>query len=116
MPTRRGPREGQWYSHQDKGYPFQVIAVDRDDAMVELQHFDGDVDELDLDAWYDQDIVEIAPPEDWTGPMDDVEVDDLGYTETDMSPADWNRPLEEWQHIVDEDELTEGEMESEEPA
>lgn len=34
------------------------------------------------------------PPEDWTGPVDDVEVDDLGYSETDMQAEDWEEPLE----------------------
>ena len=37
----------------------------------------------------------IETPEDWTGPMDDIERDDLGYTETDMSAEDWAEPLGE---------------------
>jgi hypothetical protein len=27
--------------------------------------------------------------------MDDIEVDDLGYTETEMKDKDWSEPLEE---------------------
>jgi len=34
------------------------------------------------------------PPEDWTGPMDDVETDDLGYSETEMAPGDFTQLLE----------------------
>jgi hypothetical protein len=31
-------------------------------------------------------------PEDATGPLDDVEVEDLGYSETGMTAADWPAP------------------------
>ena len=57
----------------------------KDDAAstIEIQYFDGDVEEIDLDDWFGLDIERIEPPEDWTGPMNDVESDDLGYTETD---------------------------------
>ncbi len=37
----------------------------------------------------------IEAPEDWTGGMDDIETDDLGYSETEMREKDWSTPLEE---------------------
>jgi hypothetical protein len=89
------PIESQWYQHRDKGYRFQVLAVDPDADTIDIQHFDGDVEEIDFDQWAELDIEPIEAPEDWTGPMDDLEVDDLGYTETDMDPRDWEEPLEE---------------------
>ncbi len=95
MPIQQPPAVAQWYKHQDKGQEFQVVSVDEDEGTVEIQHFDGDVEELDIDAWYEMEIEAIETPEDWTGPMDDVEVDDLGYTETDMTENDWSEPLEE---------------------
>jgi hypothetical protein len=89
------PVVSQWYRHLDKGQQFQVTAIDEDEGAVDIQHFDGDVEELDLDSWREFDIEAIEPPEDWTGPMDDVERDDLGYSDTGMTGADWGRPLSE---------------------
>lgn len=105
MTVKRPPVVSQWYRHLDKGQEFQVTAIDEDDGTVELQHFDGDVEEVDLEDWYRLEVEPIEPPEDWTGPMDDIERDDLGYTETDMTAEDWNRPLrEEIEAVASEEE------------
>lgn len=96
MPIEDTPIVSHWYRHRDKGTRFQVQAFDEEAGMVEVQHFDGDVEEMDLEEWYTLDIEPIEPPEDWTGPIDDVRHDDLGYTETDMSSEDWSKPLDEW--------------------
>jgi len=105
------PVAGQWYRHLDKGQPFRVITVERDKDLIEIQHFDGDIEELEFAAWYDMDLQHAAEPEDWTGPVDDVETDDLGYSDTAMTDKDWrtsldvNRPPgEEWQDETAEDE------------
>jgi len=95
MPIEAAPIESQWYRHLDKGLQFQVVAVDEEAGTIEIQYFDGDVEELDLELWKEMEIEPIEPPEDWTGPIDDVERDDLGYTETGMSGRDWSSPLEE---------------------
>ncbi len=95
MPIEAAPVVSQWYQHLDKGQQFQVTAVDETEGTVEIQHFDGDVEEIELDEWYGLEIEPIEPPEDWTGPVDDVERDDLGYTETDMTGEDWEKPLRE---------------------
>lgn len=95
MPTENDPMVRNWYRHLDKGQEFQVIVVDETDRVVDIQHFDGDVELLDLDTWYDMDVELIEAPEDWTGPVDDVERDDLGYEETDMEPKEWSEPMEE---------------------
>lgn len=50
---------------------------------------------MDLDDWRELTLEPIEPPEDWTGPVDDVERDDLGYSETDMSLEDWREPMQE---------------------
>lgn len=89
MPIEQAPIIDQWYRHLDKGRQFQVTAVDEAEGTVEVQYFDGDVEELDLDGWHQLELEPIEPPEDWTGPMDDVEHDDLGYTETDMTEEEW---------------------------
>ena len=85
---------GQWYLHRDKGEAFQVIATDERARTIEIQNFDGDVDELDEAAWHGMPLERAEPPEDWTGPIDDVRHDDLGYSETGMQAEDWHEPLE----------------------
>ena len=93
MPTALKPVISQWYRHRDKGQHFYVTALDEAEGTVETQHFDGDLEEMDFDDWRQLSIETIEPPEDWTGPVDDVERDDLGYSETDMTSEDWDEPL-----------------------
>lgn len=95
MPTNLDPVVTQWYRPLTKGEPFQVTAFDEAEGTVEIQRFDGDVEELDLDSWRELELEMIEQPEDWTGPIDDIERDDLGYTETNMSEDDWNESARE---------------------
>lgn len=112
MPTDQEPLVTQWYRHLDKGQQFHVTAIDGEAGTVEIQHFDGDIEEVDLDEWRELNVEPIEPPEDWTGPVDDVERDDLGYTETDMTREDWDAPLREGgeEKSAAEEEEEEGEQ------
>ena len=96
MKTNIKPVLGNWYKHLDKGYEFQVVAYDETDGVVEIQHYDGDVEALELEDWHAMELEHIEPPEDWAGSVDDFESDDTGYSETEMSDADWNEGLDEW--------------------
>ena len=71
------PIVGNWYRNQESGTDFEVVALDEDAQTVELQYFEGEVEELDLDAWYELVLEPGEPPEDWSGPFDDLERDDL---------------------------------------
>ncbi len=93
MGTEADPIIGNWYEHLDKGLSFEVVAVDEDSGTVEIQYFDGDLEEISLDVWYQQEISPREAPEDWTGVMDGVDTDDLGYSETEMGQEDWSEPL-----------------------
>jgi hypothetical protein len=95
MSTKLKPVVSQWYRHLHKGQQFYVTALDEDEGTVEIQHFDGDLEEMDIDEWNATAVEPIAPPEDWTGPVDDIERDDLGYSETDMEEQDWQEPMQE---------------------
>ncbi len=96
MTTELDPVVGNWYRHLDKGQMFRVIDYDDSEAIVEIQHFDGDIEELSVLAWRSMDLEVSEAPGDWTGPMDFGERDDLGYSsETEMSNQDWRSPLQE---------------------
>jgi Family of unknown function (DUF6763) len=101
-------RIGQWYTRLDKGEIFQVTGYDPDSRSVEVQTFDGDLDEIDLETWSALPLGFVEPPEDWTGPMDDVERDDLGYTETEMTGEDWAEPLRTLRPTEEGEEASQG--------
>ncbi len=62
---------------------------------MEIQYFDGTLGEIDLDTWYQLDVERIEAPEDWTGPMDNIEKDDLNPVGTEMRREDWEAPYQE---------------------
>ena len=88
------PIIGNWYQHLDKGQEFQVVAIDDELGTIEIQYFDGAIDEIDRGEWAQLLIELIEQPEDISGPIDVVEPDDLGGTNvTDTAPEDWSEPL-----------------------
>lgn len=105
MPREIDPIVGNWYAHLDKGQRFTVTAVSEDDETVELQHFDGDIEEVTLSDWYDLEIELSDEPENWSGALDIAEVDDFGTEVTDTSKDDWSAPLKEF-HDPDAEKLT----------
>ena len=52
-PDIPAPVVGDWYRRQG-GELFEIVAIDEDDGTIEVQHFDGTVEELDFEAWDDQ--------------------------------------------------------------
>lgn len=95
MTTEADPVLRNWYQHLDKGQKFCVVALNEDEGSVEIQYFDGDVEEIGLDGWYELDIEPIEAPENWTGPVDVAEADDLGTQITDTTTDDWAAPQQE---------------------
>lgn len=77
------PIIGNWYRNEETGDDFEVVALDEDAQTIEIQYFEGELEELDLDAWYELPIESIEAPEDWSGPFDELEPDDLGFDEED---------------------------------
>ena len=75
------PTVGSWYQDLEDGEIFQVVSSDEDESVLEVQYFDGDVEEVSLDEWRGMDVEVTAAPEDWTGPFDHVEREDLGYSD-----------------------------------
>ena len=97
MTTESDPIIDNWYYHLGKGQRFRVVAIDEESQTVEVQYFDGNVDEHELEIWYQLDIEPCEAPENWSGPQDIDNVDDLGTEITDTSPSDWDEPLNEFE-------------------
>ncbi len=95
MTTEADPIVTTWYQHLDKGQKFQVVAVDNNENSIDIQYFDGDIEEIDIDHWYLMELEQIESPEDISGALDVSEIDDLGASITDTSPGDWDAPTQE---------------------
>jgi len=68
------------------------VAIDDADGTVELQHFDGTIEELEMAAWWDQDLDLAQAPEDWSGSVD-VDFEDMPEPDT-RGFHGWVDPLE----------------------
>jgi hypothetical protein len=80
------PVKGQWYQNLEEDESFRVLSVDEDEELVEIEYLDGDIEELDLDAWHEMDLERIDEPEGWAG-GDDEDDEDLDEDEDD---DDWD--------------------------
>ncbi len=85
------PTIGKWFRRPD-GTLLEVVAVDEGDGTIEIQFFDGTIDEVEIDAWRDQFLIEVAAPEDWSGSVDMDPEDYVGKKSTDM-PNGYHDPL-----------------------
>ncbi|MGC4028974.1 MAG: hypothetical protein QM696_08895 [Steroidobacteraceae bacterium] len=48
-PQRIDPIVGDWY--QSHGQLFEVVAIDDAEHVIEIQHADGDLEEIEADDW-----------------------------------------------------------------
>ena len=67
------PAIGEWYRLHGEQL-FEVVAVDEDAGTIEVQYFDGTVEEFELEDWNEQwksgALESAEAPEDWTGSVD----------------------------------------------
>lgn len=88
---------GGWY-RRTNGSLFEVVAVDEDAQTIELQHFDGTIDEVDADVWPTLLIERVGAPEDWLGSVDMDPEDYSGKNDGEI-PLGWHDPLEHFDRI-----------------
>ena len=72
-----GPEIGQWYARTDRSELFQVVGRDEQSRTIEIQYFDGDLDEIEAEEWSGLPLERTEPPEEPAAAMDDVEAEDL---------------------------------------
>ena len=66
--------------------------MDEDERTVEMQHFDGTIEELDFEAWWDVELEPAEAPEDWSGSVD-VDLEDMPEPDQRTNRG-WHDPLE----------------------
>lgn len=93
------PSIGDWY-RLNGGELFEVVAIDDDEGTVDIQHFDGTVEEMDREDWeaqWEDGALEVAEaPEDWSGSVDVESGDGEGRGSDDINedPSLRASPLE----------------------
>lgn len=80
------PVIGKWY-RRTNGTLFEVVAVDEQDATVEIQFFDGTIDDVELENWPTMLIERVGAPEDWSGSVDMDPEDFRGLNSGDIPPG-----------------------------
>ena len=86
------PVIGNWYRRPGRNL-FEVVAIDDEARTIEIQFFDGTIDEVDLEAWPGLLTVEVSAPEDWSGSVDMDPEDYVGRSPSEMPPG-FHDPLE----------------------
>jgi len=85
------PVVGKWFRDLDEEESFLVLSVDEDGELVEIQHVDGEVEEIELDTWHELDLEPAEQPEGWSGSVaDDDDDEDDDWDEDDDDDDDWD--------------------------
>ena len=96
------PEKGQWYEDLDREELFKVVSVDPDEILVRIQWLDGEIEDIDVDAWNELDLELATEPEGWVDDSeddDDEEEDD----EDDLDDLDEDEDDDDWDDDEDED-------------
>jgi hypothetical protein len=93
MTSEPTPRIGDWYKTA-AGERFEIVALDEDDDTLELQYYDGTIEELDTESWEYLHPQPIEPPEDWTGSVD-IAGEDSQQAEIWTETENWMNRLDQ---------------------
>lgn len=69
------PVVGRWYQRADRPQPFQVVATDVDEQTIDIEYFDGTIDEWPVSHWLELEIEPSGAPPDARGAFDDTDPD-----------------------------------------
>jgi len=89
------PVVGTWYWDIEHSLQFEIVATDESvGGGIEIQYFEGEVEEIDTLTWYSMRVVSIAAPKDWSGPYE-LDKDQFPDLNDDVHPSTpWINPLE----------------------
>ena len=90
------PAAGRWYRDLEEDESFLVLSIDEDAEIIEIQHVDGDIEEVDLDTWAEMDLEPTEQPEGWTGSVAEEPDED--------EDEEWDEDDDDWDDDEDEDD------------
>lgn len=82
------PTPGQWYENLEEEESFRVLSVDEDSELIEIEYLDGDIEEIDLEAWHEMDLELTEEPEGWSDADEDEDEEDEDEDEEDWDDED----------------------------
>jgi len=97
------PEKGQWYEDLDREELFKVLSVDPDEILIRIQWLDGEIEDIDVDAWNELDLELATEPEGWVddgADDDDDEDEDEDEEDDDLDDLDED---DDWDDEEDED-------------
>ena len=101
MSTEVEPLANSWYIDLETEEEFRVVAVDEDEGLVEVQYRDGELEQIDLDAWSEMDLEAVEAPDDWEAGDDD--------DDDDEDEDDWEEEEDEDEDLDDDEDDDEDE-------
>jgi len=93
------PTPGQWYENLEEEESFRVLSVDEDSELIEIEYLDGDIEEIDLEAWHEMDLELTEEPEGWSDADEDEDEE-----EDDEDEDDWDDDEDEDDDDYDDDD------------
>ncbi len=90
------PVPGQWYENLEEDESFRVLKVDEDAELVQIEHLDGEIEQLDLETWHEMDLEETEEPEGWAESEDE--------DEDEEEDEDWDEDEDEDEDEDDDDD------------
>jgi hypothetical protein len=97
------PVPSQWYENVEEEESFRVLSVDEDSELIEIEYLDGDIEELDLEAWHEMDLERIEQPEGWSESDDEDADEDEDDLDEDEDEDDWDDDDDEDEDEVDDE-------------
>lgn len=75
--AKLSPQLNAWYHDAREDQLFEVVAIDEQEASIDIQYYDGDIGEIDFETWQQMVLLPAQPPEDWRSSysLDDTESD-----------------------------------------
>ena len=101
------PTAGQWYENVEEEESFRVLSVDEDSELVEIEYVDGDIEEIDMEAWHVMELEKTTAPEGWSESEEEEDEDEDEEEEEDDD--DWDEDDDD----DDDEDLDEDEDEDE---
>jgi len=106
------PVVGQWYENLEEEESFRVLSVDEDSELVEIEYLDGDIEEIDLEAWHEMDLEHTQEPEGWA----ESQEEDDDEEEDEDEDEDWDEDEDEDEDEDDDDEDEDDDLDEDEEA
>ena len=101
------PVPGKWYEDLEEEESFRVLKVDEDAEVVEIEHLDGEIEEIDLETWHEMDLEPTEEPEGWAESEEEEEDEDEDDEDWDEDEDDEDEDDEDDWDEDEEDERDE---------